>query len=60
MNLFHRLYSLHASGCFIALLLTRPTVALNDRKYVNNLRNSLVSLTFQEKRGTLINMQNSY
>lgn len=50
---------------FIAFLLSRPNPVTSGRKYINNLRNSLVSLTSQEKkkkkkRGTLINMQTMY
>lgn len=60
MNLFHMLYSLHAFGCIIPFLLSRPNLVLSSSMYINNLRNSLASLTFQEKRGTLIDMQNMY
>lgn len=58
MKLFHMLYSLHAFGRVIAFLLSRSNLVLSGSMYINNLRNSLVSLIFQEKRGTLINMQN--
>ena len=44
-------YSFSGFGCFIAFLLLRPNLVMSGgRKYVNNLRNSLISLTFQEKK----------
>lgn len=46
-------------GCFflfVSFLALPNLVMTGARKYMHNLRNSLVTLTFQEKRGTLINM----